>query len=104
MSFLSTCCIGDHIRNIVEIQIEEAIASHSYVDVITHLPSVLSDEDSASLLTDIFKSGKYDNAQIFCETIVVSKIFLTSLQDLFKTEIQEKATKMIGNKDRQNIM
>jgi len=95
MSFLGTCCIGDHIRNIVEIQIEEALATHSYVDVVAHLPSVLSDEDSSNLLTDIMRSGKFDNAQIFCETIVVSKVFLTSLQDLFKSEIQSKATALV---------
>ena len=95
MSFLSTCCIGDHIRNIVEIQIEEALATHSYVDIVAHLPSVLSQDDSSTLLTDIMRSGKYDNAQTFCETIVVSKVFLTSLQDLFKSEIQSKATALI---------
>ena len=41
------------------------------------------------------RSGKFDNAQIFCDTIVVSKVFLTSLQDLFKSEIQSKATNLI---------
>lgn len=51
LTFLSSCCIGDNVRNIVEIQIEEALSSQSFVDIVMHLPSVISQEDASTLLT-----------------------------------------------------
>ena len=95
ITFLSSCCIGPTLRDLVEIQIEEAMASQSYVDIVSHVPSILSTEDTANLLNDIMNSGKYDNASVFCETIVVSKAFLNSVHDLFKPEITAKATQTV---------
>ena len=40
-------------------------------------------------------SGKYDNGQVFCETIVMSKVFVSNLYELFKPEVSEKAGKFI---------
>ena len=57
---------------------------------------MISQEDVSSLLTEILSSGKYDNAQIFCETIVVSKIFVSDLYELFKPEISDRAGKFIA--------
>ena len=51
ISMFSTCCIGENVKNIAEIQIEEAMASQSFVDISQHLPSVISTEDSAALLS-----------------------------------------------------
>lgn len=42
-------------------------------------------------------SGKYDNAVVFCETIVFSKFFINAIQDLFKPEINEKAGKFVDS-------
>ena len=50
---------------------------------------------TANLLNDILNDGKYDNAATFCDTMVVSKAFLTSIQVLFKTEVTTKANKMV---------
>jgi len=92
---LSSCCIGDNLRNIVEIQMEEAIASQSYVDVSLHLPSVISPEDSNLLISELKTSGKYENTFVFCQTFVVSKAFLGTLSDLFKPELTDKASKFV---------
>ena len=51
VSMLSSCCIGENVRNITEIQIEEAMTSHTFVDIMLHLPSVISNEDASSLLS-----------------------------------------------------
>ena len=95
ITFLSSCCVGDTLRDLVEIQIEDALTSQTYVDLVPHVPSILSTEDTISLLNDILNSGKYDNTTTFCDTIVVSKAFLHSIQELFKPEVSSKATQMV---------
>merc|ERR1712203_1036349 len=64
-------------------------------DLIPHLPSVISQEDASFLLTEIMNSGKYDNGQVFCDTIVMSKVFVSNLYEIFKPEVSEKAGKFI---------
>ena len=71
------------------------MSSQGFVDLIPHLPSVISQEDASTLLTEIMSSGKYDNGQVFCETIVMSKVFVSNLYELFKPEVSEKAGKFI---------
>ena len=71
------------------------MSSQGFVDLIPHLPSVISQEDASTLLTEIMSSGKYDNGQVFCETIVMSKVFVSNLYELFKPEVSEKARKFI---------
>ena len=45
ITFLSSCCIGPTLRELVIIQIEDAMSSQSYVDLINHVPSILSNEE-----------------------------------------------------------
>ena len=47
--------------------------------------------------SELMNSGKFENAAVFCDTIVVSKAFLTSLSDLFKPEITTKAGKFVDS-------
>jgi hypothetical protein len=95
ITFLSGCCIGSTTRDLIEIQIEEAMSSQTYVDIIPHVPSVLSQEDASALLSEIMACGRFDNAATFCGTVVVAKSFLNNLLELFKPEVEKKAVQVV---------
>ncbi len=95
LKFLSECCVGEAIRVNVEAQIEEALSQKSVVDVMSSLPSVISDEDAADFLAEIV--AKYDRAVVFGGTVVVSQLFLNDLLELFRPEVDKKANAMIAS-------
>lgn len=58
LTFLSSCVIGPHIKQQVEIALEECIASKSYLDVVSLLPSILTDADIENVLDSLLKNSK----------------------------------------------
>lgn len=58
LTFLSSCVIGSQIKQQLETALEECIASKSYLDVVSLLPSVLTDTDIENVLDDLLKNSK----------------------------------------------
>lgn len=58
LTFLSSCVIGSQIKEQLETALEECIASKSYLDVVSLLPSVLTDIDIENVLDDLLKKTK----------------------------------------------
>lgn len=58
LTFLSSCVIGSLITQQVETALEECIASKSYLDVVSLLPSILSDADIENVLDSLLKKSK----------------------------------------------
>lgn len=57
MTFLSTCVIGAQIKQQLETALEECISSKSYLDVVSLLPSVLSEQDIDNILEPLLKNN-----------------------------------------------
>lgn len=57
LTFLSTCVIGAQIKVQLETALEECISSKSYLDVVSLLPSVLSDQDVETVLDTLLKKS-----------------------------------------------
>lgn len=56
LTFLGSCVIGPQIKQHLETALEDCIASKSYLDVVSLLPSVLSDIDIENILETLLKS------------------------------------------------
>lgn len=57
LTFLSSCVLGSQIKQHLETALEECIASKSYLDVVSLLPSVLSDTDIENILDTLLKNN-----------------------------------------------
>lgn len=57
LTFLSSCVIGSQIKEQLETALEECIASKSYLDVVTLLPSIFSDSDIESILDELLRNN-----------------------------------------------
>lgn len=55
--FLSSCVIGSQIKQQLDTALEECIASKSYLDVVSLLPSILSDTDIENVLDILLKNN-----------------------------------------------
>ena len=105
LTFLTTCCIGQHFIDQVEASVEETLSSGSYVEVLPLLPSVLSNKDANILLQKVVastsgkKRASSDTGIILAETVVTCQAFLDRLVEPFKAKITEKATKVVNNGD-----
>ncbi|KOB76604.1 E3 UFM1-protein ligase 1, partial [Operophtera brumata] len=69
LTFLSSCVIGSLITEQVETALEECIASKSYLDVVSLLPSILSDADIENVLDSLLKKSNnhyIDNLRQVC--------------------------------------
>lgn len=73
MTFLKSCVIGSQIKQQLETALEECIASKSYLDVVSLLPSVLSDDDIDYILETLLKSNS--KATILFDKTGECKIF-----------------------------
>lgn len=58
LTFLSSCVIGTLISQQVETALDECIASKSYLDVVSLLPTILSDADIENVIDSLLKNSK----------------------------------------------
>ncbi|ELU03598.1 hypothetical protein CAPTEDRAFT_148455 [Capitella teleta] len=86
---LSSCCIGKAIRESIEAEVDEALSTASWVDIVHLLPSICDDADAAKLLSTIMKTK--NNAHVLCETIAVSESFISSSKQPFDSLLSSKA-------------
>ncbi|KAM3958959.1 LOW QUALITY PROTEIN: UFM1 specific ligase 1 [Aphomia sociella] len=78
LTFLSTCVIGSQIKLQLETALEECISSKSYMDVVSLLPSVLSDADIINVLDELLKNNS--KSTILFENTVFSSHFIDNLK------------------------
>ncbi|XP_041979698.1 E3 UFM1-protein ligase 1 homolog [Aricia agestis] len=77
-TYLSSCVIGAQIKQQLETALEECIASKSYLDVVSLLPSVLSDEDIENVLESMLKSNS--KSTMLFDNTVFSNHFIDNLK------------------------
>lgn len=77
MTFLSSCVIGAQIKQQLEIALEECISSKSYLDVVSLLPSVLSEQDIDNVLEPLLKTNS--KTIILFEKTGISKKYIIFL-------------------------
>lgn len=91
ITFLSKCCIGQRILDQIESSLDECIASGSYLDVGSILPSIMSEEDIDGAIATVLTPAKQKQTLLFGTTILTTQF----IDDLLKPchEIIEKNAK-----------
>lgn len=93
MNFLNSCVIGSQINQQLETALEECISSKSYLDVVSLLPSVLSDEDIDNLLEPLLK--KNSRQTILFDKTVLSNNFIENLKQSCMPFTQKNAETVV---------
>ncbi|XP_070149945.1 E3 UFM1-protein ligase 1 homolog [Polyergus mexicanus] len=96
MIYLKSVAVGTVVMDQVDANIEEIIATGSFVDLYPLLPSVFSDEDAEILLKLVTKKTKV-NVHIFAKTVAVSDAFLQTLTKSLETIAEQKAREVVAN-------
>ncbi|XP_003700994.2 UFM1 specific ligase 1 [Megachile rotundata] len=96
MIFLDSVAIGTNIMDQVDANIEEAVATGSFIDISPLLPSVFTDKDMEMLLK-IAEKKMNNNTYIFAKTVVISDAFLQSLSKSFETIAETKAREAVAS-------
>lgn len=90
VQYLESCVASQNILDQVEANIEECIASKTYVDLQSNLPSVFSDKDIEKML-DIVLTNQIRSQTIILDNYVVSKAFIEKLSKNCEELVKEKA-------------
>lgn len=80
----------------VDTNIEEAVATGSFIDISPLLPSVFTDKDMEKLLK-IAEKKMNNNTYVFAKTVVISDAFLQSLSKSFETIAETKAREAVAS-------
>jgi hypothetical protein len=83
LTFLNKCVVGQRIIDQVESTLEESIATSSFLDISTILPSVIGAEDIEKLIQVILTPSKQRLTQIFNNLIVTTKYLDTLLKPVY---------------------
>lgn len=94
--FLKSVAVGTVVTDQVDANIEEVIATGSFVDLYPLLPSVFSDEDTELILKLATKKTRV-NVHIFAKTVVVSEAFLQNLTKSLEALAEQKARDMVAS-------
>ncbi|XP_059057387.1 E3 UFM1-protein ligase 1 homolog [Achroia grisella] len=96
LTFLSSCVIGSQIKLQLDTALEECILSKSYMDVVSLLPSVLSDTDIINVIDELLKNNS--KSTILFENTVFSNHFIETLKQncMFMTEKKAEAVVKSG--------
>lgn len=96
MIYLKSVAVGTVVMDQVDANIEEIVATGSFVDLYPLLPSVFSDEDAEILLKLATKKTKA-NVHIFAKTVAVSDAFLQTLTKSLEIVTEQKAREVVAN-------
>uniref|UniRef100_A0AAR2JJQ0 E3 UFM1-protein ligase 1 n=1 Tax=Pygocentrus nattereri TaxID=42514 RepID=A0AAR2JJQ0_PYGNA len=95
--FLKAACVGPEIIAQLEASVEEAVSSHTWVDLQPVLPSCLSEEDSELLIGQVLRTlGAQSTARIL-GSAAVSEKFVSDCMALFDDIMRLKAQKEVKN-------
>lgn len=71
--FLSKCCVGQRILDQIESSLDECIASGSYLDVGSILPSIMIEEDIEGVISAVLTPNKQKQTILFGTTILTTQ-------------------------------
>lgn len=94
--FLKSVAVGTVVTDQVDANIEEVVATGSFVDLYPLLPSVFDDEDAELLLKLATKKTRV-NVHIFAKTVMVSEAFLQTLNKSLEAIAEQKARDMVAS-------
>ena len=83
VKYLNKCAVGKNIIDQVESTLEESIATDSYLDVTSILPSVFGEEDIEQMISMILTPSKQRLTQLFGTTILTSKYIDDMLKPVY---------------------
>ncbi|KAB5533346.1 hypothetical protein PHYPO_G00130670 [Pangasianodon hypophthalmus] len=89
--FLQSVCVEAAILDQLEASVEEAVNSETWIDLQLLLPSCLSLDDSATLISHVIHSVHAQSSARVLGTAVVSEKFVSSCLALFDDMMQQKA-------------
>lgn len=93
LTFLEKCVVGQRIIDQVESTLEESIATSSFLDISTILPSVIGDQDIEKLIQVVLTPSKQRLTQIFGSLIVTTKYIDVMLKPVYAiAELNAKAS------------
>ncbi|XP_031828804.1 UFM1 specific ligase 1 isoform X2 [Nomia melanderi] len=93
---LDSVAVGSTINDQVYANIEDAVASGSFVDISPLLPSVFTDKDMEMLLK-LAEKKLNNNTHVFANTVVITDTFLQSLYKSFETMADTKAKEAVAS-------
>lgn len=93
---LNSCIISKRIIEQIEADVEECIASRSYVDLQNSLPSVFNDDDLKEVLKIVLTKPK-EQQTIVIDSYVLSKFFVENLSDSCEDLLKQKAKNAVEN-------
>ncbi|KYM99511.1 PREDICTED: E3 UFM1-protein ligase 1 homolog [Cyphomyrmex costatus] len=96
MVFLKSVAVGTVITDQVDANIEEVVATGSFIDLCPLLPSVFSDEDVELIIKLATKKIRV-NVHTFAKTVIVSETFLQALTKSLETVSKQKAHDIVAS-------
>lgn len=96
LHFLESVAISQNILDQVEANIEECIASKSYVDLQSSLPSVFIEKDIERIL-DIVLTNQIRLQTIIINSYVISKSFIEKLSKGCEDLVKEKSSGLVSS-------
>lgn len=73
LTFLSKCCVGQRILDQIESSLDECIASGSYLEVGSILPSIMTEEDIEGVIAAVLTPTKQKQTLLFGTTILTTQ-------------------------------
>lgn len=84
LTFLNKCAIGQRIIDQVESTLEESIATNSFLDITSILPSIISDEDIEQLIQVVLTPNKQRLTQLFGSIVLTTKYVDVLLKPVYE--------------------
>lgn len=85
LSYLNKCVLGQRIIDQVESTLEESIATSTFLDISTVLPTVVAEEDIEKLIQIVLTPSKQRLTQIFSNLILTTKYVDDLLKPVYET-------------------
>lgn len=84
LTFLNKCVVGQRIIDQVESTLEESIATSTFLDISTILPSVIGDQDIEKMIQVVLTPSKQRLTQIFGSLIITTKYLDNLLKPVYE--------------------
>lgn len=84
IKYLTKCAVGKNIVDQIESTLEESIATNTYLDVTSDLPSVFTEEDIEQLISLVLTPSKQRLTQLFGTIIFTSKFIDEMLKPVYE--------------------
>lgn len=96
LTLLDTVAVGSTILDQVDANIDETLATETFMDIYPLLPSVFSSSDVEIILKETVKRTKR-NIHIYASTVIVSEAFLQKLYKKLESLAEKKANELVDS-------